>query len=279
MTQSIHTAASHAAAELRAAGVASPETDVWRLLAFAAKSRRGSPLSAADELNNEAAALFETCIERRARRQPVSQIVGHRRFFESAFAVNSAVLDPRPESETLVIAAIERNPRRVLDLGTGSGCLLLSVLRKCPHAVGVGVDISPPALDVAALNAKRLGLDGRARLALSDWSKNVSGAFDVVMANPPYVSADEYLGLDPEIREWEPAQALTLFGDGLCAYRRIAPDVARNLDGDGRMIVEIGSAQRDAVTAIFERNGFVCEKTLTDLDNRQRAIVFRLGPV
>ena len=275
MTQSVRTAVSRASAELRMAGVASPESDAWRLLAYAAETRGGAPPLAADELDSETAAYFETCIERRTERQPVSQIIGRRRFFESAFAVSCDVLDPRPESETLVVAAIDCNPRSVLDLGTGSGCLLLSVLSKCPEAVGLGVDISPAALDVARLNAKRLGLDERARFAFSDWSSNVRGAFDVVLANPPYVSADEFHRLEPEIREWEPAQALTLFGDGLCAYRRIAPGVAGKLGSAGRVIVEIGSAQRDEVTAIFESNGFVCERTLTDLDHRNRAIVFR----
>ena len=274
MTQRTSTAMSRAVAVLRAAGVASPERDMWRLLSHAAESCGGSPSSAAaDELNSEAARLFAACIARRAQRQPVSQIVGRRWFYESEFAVSPAVLDPRPESETLVRAAVDLCPGRVLDLGTGSGCLLLSVLRKCPSAKGVGVDISPQALEIARLNAKRLSLDGRAEFALSDWSKSASGVFDVILANPPYISPDEFHRLDPEIRDWEPARALTMFGDGLCAYRQIAPDVAGNLAGGGRLIVEIGRAQREAVAAIFARNGFACERVLTDLDHRPRAIV------
>ena len=278
MTQRASSAVSRAVAELRQAGVASPERDVWRLLAHAAGSR-GAPqsYSEADELNSEAAILFETCIERRVRRQPVSQIIGRRWFFESEFAISSAVLDPRPESETLVSAAIELNPRRVLDLGTGSGCLLLSVLKERAQAKGVGVDISTPALEVAELNARRLGLERRAEFAHSDWLKNVHGVFDVILANPPYISAGEFHRLDPEIQIWEPAQALTQFGDGLCAYRQIAPDVARNLGSNGRLIVEIGRDQQDAVAAIFESNGFACERTLNDLDDRPRAMVFRPG--
>lgn len=268
-----------AVARLVRAGVPTPVTDCWRLIEYVRQRsfQKGCHSSIIDEIDETGLHLFETLVRQREKRQPVSKIIGKRWFFNHEFEINSDVLDPRPESELLVTAALAHQPKTVLDLGTGSGCLLLSILAQCPQAKGLGIDCSKKALKIARQNAQKLACQTRARLEIGDWLNGLSSKFDIIVTNPPYVSADEYRALAPEITDWEPKQALTPSADGLQAFRDIAKDVAAHLNPDGRLIVEIGFNQLASVSAIFAESGLELEKTHLDLDQRPRALEFQVA--
>ncbi len=244
-----------ARALLAAAGVPDPGGDAARL-------RRAF----ADET------AFAAVVERRARREPVSQILGCRAFWTHDFIVTADVLDPRPETETLVEAALSAHFDRMLDLGTGSGCILLSLLAERGGATGTGTDLSPAALAVARRNAVATGVGARATFLRSDWLGSVEGGFDLIVSNPPYIADDEMAGLAPEVRDWEPHLALTPGGDGLDAYRRIAREAPGHLLPGGRLMVEIGPAQAAAVSRLFGRAGLTAVATIRDLGGRDRVI-------
>ncbi|MEZ5887484.1 MAG: peptide chain release factor N(5)-glutamine methyltransferase [Paracoccaceae bacterium] len=259
---------------LKAAGIEGAAGDARRLLAHVL----GLPpdrliLHLADEMTGAQQRSFEEALARRARRQPVSQIVGERQFLGRSFRVTGDVLDPRPETELLVLKALERPFVRMLDLGTGSGCILLSSLAGMPIATGLGTDLSAAALAVAAENAARLGLGRRAAFARSDWYEAVPGRFDLIVSNPPYIAADEMAGLAPEVREWEPRMALTPGGDGLDAYRAIAAGAGARLMAGGRLLLEIGPTQGAAVIALLAAQRFEKLAILPDLDGRDRIVM------
>ena len=196
-------------------------------------------------------ARFAALVRRREAREPLAYVTGVREFRGLEFAVGPSVLIPRPDSETLVEAALKRappGPRRVLDLGTGSGCLLLALLAEWPAAFGVGVDRSPDALSVAAANARSLGIAGRSAFVASDWSSALAGAFDVVVCNPPYVRTADIARLAPEIA-WEPRRALDGGPDGLGALRAVLGGAARLLAVDGVALFEVGDGQAPVVAA------------------------------
>ena len=258
---------------LSAAGVEGAAGDARRLLAHA----MGLPpdrltLHLPDPLTDEQAAAFASAVTARLARQPVSQIVGERLFLGRSFRVTPDVLDPRPETELLVLAALERPFVRMLDLGTGSGCILLSCLAGMPVATGLGVDLSERALAVAAENAGRLGLGARAAFRVSDWFSGVAGRFDLILSNPPYIAAGEMAALSPEVRDWEPHLALSPGGDGLDAYRAIASGAGARLMAGGRLMVEIGPTQAAAVTGLFRAAGFEAIDVRRDLDGRDRVV-------
>ena len=186
------------------------------------------------------------------------------------------MLDPRPETETLIAAALEAPFARVLDLGTGSGAILVTLLAETPMATGVGTDISPAALAIAGENALRHGVDGRIVLPVSDWWADVGGVYDLIVSNPPYVAEDEMAGLAPEVRDWEPKAALTDGADGLSAYRAIAPAASRHLAPGGRLILEIGAGQGPAVRDILRAAGFAEVSVHPDLDGRDRVVSGRM---
>jgi len=262
------------AARLTEAGVPDPARDA-RLLYRWAAGLTGAGLAAG--MNEPATAVetarFEQAIAARARRVPVAQITGAREFWGRSFHVTAAVLDPRPETETLIAAALEGGPAaRILDLGVGSGCILLTLLAEWPEARGTGVDASAEALAVAAENARRLGVAGRADLRLGDWCDGLDGVFDLIVANPPYIAADELAGLAPEVRLHEPPGALSPGGDGLDAYRRIAAGIGPRLAPKGRVLLEIGPTQADAVRGILGAAGLRATAVLPDLDGRDRVI-------
>ena len=222
---------------------------------------------------------FVGLINRRAAREPVAHILGEQEFYGRTFRVTAATLIPRGDSEVLVEAALAEfpSPARVLDLGTGSGALLLSVLAE-NAAEGVGTDRSAAALEVARENARRLHLDDRARFAMRDWHEDRwaddLGQFDLVLCNPPYVESDAEL--DPDVRDYEPASALFAGTDGLDDYRALMPQLAGLLTPDGVVIFEIGAAQADAVTALAAAEGYAV--TLRrDLAGRARALVMTRG--
>jgi release factor glutamine methyltransferase len=183
------------------------------------------------------------------------------------------VLDPRPETEVLVAEALAQPFERVLDLGTGSGCILVTLLAERPEATGEGLDLSPDALAVAAENARRHGVAARAGFAVSDWCVAAQGVFDLIVANPPYIAMAEMAWLDPEVREHEPHLALTDGADGLSAYRAILREAPGHLSARGRILLEIGAAQGGAVTALARAAGFPDARILSDLDGRDRVVV------
>ncbi len=259
---------------LAGAGIADPARDARRLLAHAL----GLPpsrltLVLGDPLPEAAAAIFAAAIADRARHRPVAQITGRRSFWGRDFLVTADTLDPRPETESLIAAALARPAARVLDLGTGTGCILLTLLAEWPGATGLGTDVSVAALEVARRNAAALGLGDRAGFVLADWATDLSGPFDLIVSNPPYIAADEIAGLSPDVRDWEPMLALSPGGDGLAAYRAILPQAAALLAPDGRVLVEIGATQGAAVVAIGRAAGFEAA-ILPDLDGRDRVVSF-----
>ena len=223
---------------------------------------------------------FNAVIVRRAGREPVSHILGQREFWSLSFVVSGAVLDPRPDSEALVDAALHHCPDNdvplsIIDLGTGSGCLLLSLLSEWPTATGVGVDISDEALAVATRNADRLGMASRVRFLRGDWSAAVDGSFDIAVSNPPYISTAEISVLEPEVVNFEPHVALDGGADGLSAYRRLLPEMRRLLSASGIGVVEIGAGQRDAVAEILDDSGLSVLDVRQDLAGFDRCVVFK----
>jgi len=210
--------------------------------------------------------------KRRRDHEPMSHLLETREFWKSKFVVRKAVLDPRPETEALVEAALNVPFQRVLDLGTGSGCILVSLLVERPDAMGIGVDKSAEAIEVAVQNVMALDVWARCQLGLSDWYADVEGQFDLIVSNPPYIALDEMAGLSPEGLH-EPRMALTDEGDGLSCYRIIAAGAPQHLTAGGWLMVEIGPTQGAAVTAMFEAAGLTNVGICPDLDGRARVVV------
>ncbi|NNK77659.1 MAG: peptide chain release factor N(5)-glutamine methyltransferase [Litoreibacter sp.] len=253
---------------LRAAGVADPGRDARLLLDHVL----GGQSAFHDGISEQQEAAYEAALLRRENREPVSHITGERAFWRHSFRVTGDVLDPRPETETLIAAALEAPFERVLDLGTGSGCILISLLAERQGAAGVGVDICEAALKIARQNADRIGVADRATFLQSDWWEKVSGKFDLIVSNPPYIKEAVLAELAPEVRDWEPTLALTPGGDGLAAYRVLAGRVQEFLSEAGRVLVEIGHDQGADVSELFRKAGFARVETLRDLDGRDRVV-------
>jgi len=225
-----------------------------------------------DPITHEALRRLDQAVADRRARMPVSHILGYREFWGRRFNVSPDVLDPRPETETLIEAAL-RNPfHRVLDLGTGSGCILLSLLAEDPAASGLGVDLSAAALNVATRNGDALGLGKQATFMQSDWFETVEGQFDLIVVNPPYIAMAEMAGLQPEILKWEPMSALTPGISGLEAYAEIAAEIGTYLGENGRVLMEIGPTQAEAVRGLFEQVGLGLIAVHKDLDGRDRVV-------
>ncbi|MGR3373311.1 peptide chain release factor N(5)-glutamine methyltransferase [Pseudooceanicola nanhaiensis] len=269
-----------AAERLSAAGIDNGQGDAVALMAhaFGRETPRYELMGLLrDPLPPEVAARFEAAIAARLKRQPVSQITGTRAFWKHRFEVTPDTLDPRPETETLVALALEAPFTRLLDLGTGTGAIALSLLAERPAATGVATDLSEAALAVAARNAAALGLADRVRLVRSDWFGAVEGAFDLIVSNPPYITAAEMADLAPEVRDWEPHLALTPGGDGLSAYRAIAAAAPAHMAPGGRLLVEIGHRQGAAVVDIFREAGLDAAAVHADIDGRDRVVSARRG--
>ncbi len=244
---------------LRTAGVADPAGDVRRLARWAEGD----------------AARFEAAIAMRAARRPVSHITGMRAFWKHDFIVTPDVLDPRPETELLVELGLKEPFERVLDLGTGSGCILISLLAERPGTQGVGTDISERAVLIAGANAERAGVADRIVLPLSDWWQDVGGRYDLIVSNPPYIARAEMADLQPEVRRFEPRTALTDEGDGLGAYRAIAARLCDHLTPRGRVLLEIGATQAAAVADLLAAAGLADVAVHPDLDCRDRVVSAR----
>lgn len=221
---------------------------------------------------------YATFIERRAKREPMAHILGRREFWSMDFKVTSDTLDPRADSETLVQMALEVAPHRgkalrILDMGTGTGCLLLSLLSELPQATGVGADISEGALSVALANAEALGLKNRVEFVKSDWNSRVTGVFDIVVSNPPYIPSEEIPTLAPEVAKYEPKLALDGGKDGLSCYRIILSKLKDLLAEDGFAVLEIGAGQLEALKKIAEENSLKLTGVRQDLAGIPRSIL------
>jgi release factor glutamine methyltransferase len=259
--------------QLQEAGIEDAARDARVLLAHALGIGHDRlTLKLQDEMTAPQAALYDAALTAREARQPVAQITGRRLFWGLSFRVTRDVLDPRPETETLVAEALRRPFLKMLDLGTGSGCILLSCLKGMPMARGLGTDISDAALQVAVGNTRDLGLEAQARFRRSDWFANVTGAYDLIVSNPPYIAAKEMPALAPEVRDWEPHLALTPGGDGLDAYRAITRGAGARLMPGGRLLVEIGPTQGAAVAELFAQAGLTQVRVLPDMDGRDRVV-------
>lgn len=261
---------------LRDAGVEEAMGDARRLMAHALgvdyarlTLHLGDPMTL-DQLRN-----FDQAIAARVARKPVAQIIGRRDFFGLTFRVTPDTLDPRPDTEALVEEALREPFVKMLDLGTGTGCVLLSCLKNMPMAVGTGTDVSVAALAVAQANAQDLGLSARARFQASDWFGQIQGRFDLITSNPPYITATEMAGLEPEVRNHEPHLALSPGGDGLDAFRAIARGAPARLLAGGRLVVEIGWQQGPAVADLFRAAGLTDIRVLPDLGGRDRVVSAR----
>lgn len=258
---------------LRQAGHETAGQDVRRLMAHAlAIPADRLTLHLHDPVSEAQAVWFLDLIEQRKAGKPVSHLVGGRQFYGRWFAVTSDVLDPRPETETLIEVALSAPFARVLDLGTGSGAIAITLAAECKSATVVAVDISAAALEVAQQNARALQVEGQIDFRQSDWCANVTGRFDLIVSNPPYIALDEMDGLQKDVRVYEPRIALTDEADGLSAYRRIAAEAPSLLADNGRLIVEIGPTQAAQVTGLFAGAGLEDLQVISDLDGRDRVV-------
>jgi len=281
--QTIAQAIAGGARSLSQAGIDSHRLDAQVMLAAVLEVPRSTVFGYPERaLSTDQLISFQQMIGRRIKRQPVSQIIGSREFWGRNFRVTQDTLTPRPDSETLIDAALTywrktenlRTPR-ILDLGTGTGCLLLTLLAEISGASGVGLDICNAALDVARDNATHLGLADRAQFKKSDWCQNlpVDSRFDIVIANPPYLSDDDRQCLEPEVAVHEPARALWGGPDGLDAYRILAPQISKFLEEDGFAVLEVGAGQAPAVVQILKTANLETRSVHKDLAGIERCIL------
>ena len=263
----------NAAHSLRAAGIDSAARDARALVAHAlGVAANRIVLLGSDPIDLKAQERLAGYLERRLRHEPVSKIMGWRQFWGRDFHISKAVLDPRPETETVIVEALKHPAATVLDLGTGSGILAVTLMAEWPKAQALATDISPAALAVAGKNAARYDIGDRLSFAQSNWFEGVQGEFDLIVANPPYIAMEEMAGLDRDVRDFDPHIALTPGGDGLDPYRVIAAAVGRHLSPDGRLIVEIGHQQAADVLQIFQDAGLSSLCCHPDLAGRDRVI-------
>lgn len=268
-------------AMLRQAGIADADTDGWYLLEYASgMSRNDYFLHMEEEASGELAEAYGKLLEKRCTRIPLQYLTGEQEFMGLTFSVNPHVLVPRQDTETLVEQAEKRlSPgKRVLDLCTGSGCILISLLARVPGVSGLGTDISEEALATAERNADRLGVADRAQWARGDLFAPVEGRFDVIVSNPPYIPREDIDGLMPEVADFEPRGALDGGDDGLDFYRRITSEASEYLEAGGRLFLEIGCDQARDVTALMEKAGFVHVATVRDLSGLDRVVCGCLSP-
>ena len=265
------------AQSLRAAGIDSAARDARALVAHAlGVAANRIVLLGSDPIDLKAQERLAGYLERRLRHEPVSKITGWRQFWGRDFHISKAVLDPRPETETVIVEALKYPAATVLDLGTGSGILAVTLMAEWPKAQALATDISPAALAVAGKNAARYDIGDRLSFAQSNWFEGVQGEFDLIVANPPYIAMEEMAGLDRDVRDFDPHIALTPGGDGLDPYRVIAAAVGRHLSPDGRLIVEIGHQQAADVLQIFQDAGLSSLCCHPDLAGRDRVISARI---
>jgi len=284
MAETFETMLAATTRSFRDGGIDTPSLDARLLLCHAAGlTHEAAILRGREALQPETAARLEGFVARRLAGEPVSRILGMREFYGRSFRVDSHTLDPRPDTETLIEAALDlvarngwRNRQlKLLDLGTGTGCILLTLLAELPQAEGIGTDRCEGALRLAADNARRLGVAGRPRFVAADWLQGMAGRFDLILSNPPYIPTGDMAALSREVAVYDPRLALDGGADGLEAYRRIAARAPSALRPGGSLIVEIGATQAQAATALFRAAGLVVEEdgVRLDLASKPRCVV------
>jgi release factor glutamine methyltransferase len=275
-----------ARASLAASGIDDPNLDARLIVEHFSATTQVDAIGRPDiPVGAEAVDSIRLAIARRAAGEPVHRILGFREFYGLRLNLSSETLEPRPDTETLVDAVLPHLRQlaatvgacRILDLGTGTGAIALALLAEVPAATAVGADISADALATANRNAKENGLSGRFQTVQSDWFEKISGSFHVIVANPPYIPSEELKTLQDEVRNFDPARALDGGADGLDAYRTIAARAKVYLKAAGRLAVEIGHTQREAVRRLFEAAGFRIVEARKDLAGRDRVLVFECG--
>ena len=280
---SLGAALRNATALLRAAGIEGAGDDARRLLCAVLGLSAAQILARPERpMGSEDAETFSRCIARRVAREPVSRILGEREFYGRPFAVSPATLDPRPDSETLIGAVLElaasegwrARPLRILDVGTGSGCLLLTLLAELPDASGVGTDTSAAALSIARSNGQRLGVAHRAQWLAADGLETIRGTFDILVSNPPYIPTAEIVGLDPEVRCFDPPSALDGGVDGLRFFHRLAAGIPAVVP-HGWAVLEMGYDQADAVAALLASRGLETIGLYRDVSGKRRCVAVR----
>jgi release factor glutamine methyltransferase len=279
MTETVAQLLGEAAAVLSAAGFVEPRRQARRLLSAALDLSPAGMLARSEQrLPAHEIERSRSMLKRMAAGEPLSRILGRREFWGLEFALSGATLDPRPESETIVAAVRQRLPgrgegRRFLDLGAGTGCLLLALLTEFPQARGIGIDIAEDAVRTARLNAGALGLADRAQFFVGDWAQALAGRFDLIVTNPPYVATAALAGLPREVALYDPRRALDGGIDGIAAYRTLVSMVPPLLASDGIFACEIGFAQASAIAAILAANGLTVMASLRDLAGIERCLV------
>jgi len=270
------------ASRLRALGFENPKREATLLLVSVCAAGAVDLVAAPDAPLGPAAVELDERLARRLAGEPLSRILGRREFWGLSLAISPDALDPRPETETIVEAALvefaarRREPLALLDLGVGSGALLCALLSEFPAARGIGVDVSEGAANVARANVEALGLTNRAEIRLGDWGAGLDGPFDLVVANPPYVRSGEIADLPREVRDHDPRLALDGGEDGLDAYRALLPQIARLLAPEGWFFLEVGAGQAEAVEQITAEAGFVDLAAFCDLAGIARVVGGRL---
>jgi release factor glutamine methyltransferase len=275
-------------ARFKRAGTESAELDARMLVGAAlGLDLTGLIAAASRRLTEDEAERVEDHARRRIAGEPVARIIGSKEFWGLQLALSPATLVPRPDTETVVEAALDflraeergDRPMRIADLGTGSGAILLALLSELPHAFGVGTDVSPAALHIAKANARQLRLAARAAFVACDYASALTGAFDLIVSNPPYIPSTEIASLEIEVRDHDPPLALDGGNDGLDAYRRIAPEAARLLAPRGAVIVEVGRGQSGDVQQLLTAAGLIpTGLPRTDLAGIRRAVLARPQP-
>lgn len=274
-----------AEARLRDAGIDTPDLDARYLLEHALGLIRTDFVANSERIVSETdVARALALIDRRVAREPVGRILGHREFWTIDLALNPDTLEPRPDTETVVEAVLKATLDRnaslhLLDLGTGTGCILLALLAELPNARGLGVDLSPLAVEAAVGNAERNGLSDRARFQAGDWGSGLKDRFDIVVSNPPYIPSAEIATLEPEVREHDPRRALDGGPDGLAPYRLIAAQLPRLLVPGGLVAVEVGQGQAADVARLLVAQGIQGVLSLRDLGGIERCVRGRNGPM
>ncbi|MBT5374932.1 MAG: peptide chain release factor N(5)-glutamine methyltransferase [Rhodospirillaceae bacterium] len=267
-----------ATARLKGAGIPSPRQEGRLLLADALSvSPEKLVLEPGLSLQEAEYARFEAALEKREKRMPMAQVLGRREFWSRSFKVTADTLDPRPDSETLISSVLsafpdQDAPLRLLDLGTGTGCLLLTLLSEYPQASGLGIDLSDAACRVAVENATSLGLASRVIFAVGDWGRGLDGTYDVIVSNPPYIPEAEIETLAAEVADFEPRLALSGGADGLACYRDLMPDITRLLAPGGGAFLEIGQGQAGDVSALAETEGMALVSEIPDLSGIVRCL-------
>ena len=260
-------------AKLRECGISDHVRDARLLLADCLELRTQN-LNLLDDscISEIKISKFWRMINERCKRKPVSKILGYRSFWGRDFEINENVLDPRGDTETLIELILDCNFENMLELGTGSGAIAITVLAERPEVTCVATDISRYALKTARTNSKRHGVESRLKLLYSNWFDKISGSFDMIVSNPPYISSKEYAQLSAEVVKYDPKISLTLGGDGLEAYREILSQALEKLSKNGHIFLEIGYTQANAVGHLFKEAGFQQIKVHKDLGSRDRVI-------